>query len=136
MHYPHPIKGNTHLSFSYFQVIMKFPDIEAKVVLLTLCTLYTLVGGKEYPKWPWDFKFSTTGSVSGYNCVQLSEAVSVQYFWFDNHFCVRQDSNYTNIGMTWSNTGKVATFFFKTKFQFFKGILNIFTYYFFLWREC
>ena len=50
MYYPHTIKGNTHLSFSYFQVIMKFPDIKAKVVLLTLCALYTLVGGKEYPK--------------------------------------------------------------------------------------
>ena len=116
MRYTYPIKGNIHLSFSSLQVTMKFSVIEAKVVLLTLCSLYTLVGGKEYPKWPWDFKFSTSGSVSGYNCVQLSEAVPVQYFWFDNHFCVRQDSNYTDIGMTWSNIGKVATILFKAKF--------------------
>ena len=95
---------------------MKFPDIEAKVVLLTFCSLFILVDGKEYPKWPWDFKFSTSGSVSEYNCVQLSESVPVQYFWFDNHFCVRQDLNYTDIGMIWSNIGKIPTVLFKEKF--------------------
>ena len=62
--------------------------------------------------------------------MQLSESVPVQYFWFDYHFCVRQDLNYTDIGMIWSNIGKIPTVLFKEKFYFQRIYFNIFTYNF------
>lgn len=35
--------------------------------------------------------------------MKLEEAVPVQYYWYDNHFCVKDDSC---IGMEWKNTGR------------------------------
>ena len=78
--------------------------------LVTLCLSCAFVCGKEFPKWPWDFKFSLTGPVSGYHCVQLLELVPQGYYWNDNHFCVRKNSAYVDIEMKWSNQGNLVFF--------------------------
>ena len=98
-------------TFSFSLAKMKFQDLSAKLVLAIWSLSFILVGGTEYPKWPWDFKFSLSGPVSGYHCVELLELVPLHYFWFDNHFCVRNDSNFKNIGMLWTAMGKLHIFF-------------------------
>ena len=87
-------------------------------IILWLANFVT-ISCLDYPKWPWDFKFSVVGPVSGYICVKLEEAVPVEYYWYDNHFCVKDNSNYKSIGMEWKNTGR----FFK------KFITSIKRYY-------
>ena len=89
---------------------MKFQEPAAGLILVTLCLSCAFVCGKEFPKWPWDFKFSLTGPVSGYHCVQLLELVPQEYYWNDNHFCVRKNSAYVDIEMKWSNQGNLVLF--------------------------
>lgn len=98
-------------TFSFSFAKMKFQDLSVNLVL-AISLSFLLAGGKEYPKWPWDFKFSIYGPVSGYHCVELSELVPLYYFWFDNHFCVRNGSNFKNIGMLWTAMGKLHIFLF------------------------
>lgn len=92
---------------------MKSQVLSDSFVLAISSLPFILAGGKEYPKWPWDFKFSLYGPVSGHHCVELSELVPLYYFWFDNHFCVRNESNFKNIGMLWTAMGKLHIFFKK-----------------------
>ena len=90
--------------------IMKFQDPAAGLILITLYLSCGFVCSAEFPKWPWDFEFSVTGPVSGYHCVQLMELVPQEYHWNDNHFCVRKNSAYVDIGMKWSNNGNLVFF--------------------------
>ena len=89
---------------------MKSQEPAAGLLLVTLCLSCAFVCSTEFPKWPWDFKFSLTGPVSGYHCVQLLEAVPPEYYWNDNHFCVRKNSGYMDIGMKWSYNGNLVFF--------------------------
>jgi len=57
------------------------------------------------PLWPDDFKWSSAGRPSGYDCIQILEGAD-PHTWNDNYFCWR---NYKrNPGLKWRSWGKIS----------------------------
>ena len=64
------------------------------------------LGSKKYPRWPYDFRWSSAGPVSHYHCVQILESANpLSHTWTDNYFCSAGDKK--NPGMKWSSAGQI-----------------------------
>ena len=79
------------------------------VSLLLICHAFTLTGsGYRIPIWPEDFKWSSSGIPSGYDCIKIDEPDQPkEHGWNDNYLCWKK--NKADPGMVWFNKGKELT---------------------------
>lgn len=82
-----------------------------KLLILLLLNLHNSNGGKRYPCWPDEFKWSYTGTLEdkGYQCLHVIEVAEPwHHFWYDNYLCAKSGAQFYDIEWEWSQIGPIA----------------------------
>jgi len=76
-----------------------------KLILLIVLSITITVVQSIYPRWPQDWRWSSSGPIYGWDCLKIYENSDRAGTWHDNYFCQRKHPTITNIPMRWSAHG-------------------------------
>uniref|UniRef100_A0A7M5WU82 Uncharacterized protein n=1 Tax=Clytia hemisphaerica TaxID=252671 RepID=A0A7M5WU82_9CNID len=79
------------------------------IIALLLLAVAANAQNLTWPKYPEQFKFTTSGPIPGYTCIQIQEPSDPVWARQTNYFCHEAGENIRNIGMRWSFTGRIST---------------------------
>ena len=76
-----------------------------KLPLITLFTCVNIICSCRYPRWPKDFRWSSSGPIDGWTCTRIEELADPNTWW-DSYFCHFSGPGVQEVGFAWSSSGK------------------------------
>ena len=80
------------------------------IIALILLVVAVNAQNLTWPKYPEQFKFTTSGPIPGYECIHIVEPSDPVWAKSQkNYFCHEAGENIRDIGMRWSFSGEYCT---------------------------